>query len=330
MDVRAFGSWTSAQDFEGFTEVFAPGNLQGYPRGRPPDIRPQNLLFGLHFCSWNEAPQVKKPRPSASIYPTQTLRMVQWDPNPIAWGTVWPSHRCNRWLWIRGHTGEGKKGMFPQERLRETLSPPSPRELSRGNVPGPTRKRLRGNVPTPHPPGTFSQKRFVPVGTFQSHPPKSIPFPWERSHPKSSFKAHKMSSLGNRRNTVSRVLFRKRELNGFCGKWLLGELCEKNSVSSLCCTNKRLRGTHWVLSPEPGEDQKAHWARCLKPCSPKPYSARCFLKRYFHQISILERPRPQILIVKESLIWELCLNWQWQNSWEVPVRDFQTAEPGFK
>ena len=57
MDVRAFGSWTSApkclffQDFEGLTEVFAPGRPQGYPRGRPPDIRLQNLLFGLLFHS---------------------------------------------------------------------------------------------------------------------------------------------------------------------------------------------------------------------------------------------------------------------------------------
>ena len=54
MDVRAFGSCTSApkslffQDFEGFTEVFAPGR-PGYPRGRLPDIRPRNLLFGLLF-----------------------------------------------------------------------------------------------------------------------------------------------------------------------------------------------------------------------------------------------------------------------------------------
>ena len=57
MDVRAFGSWTSApkslffQDFEGLTEVFAPGRPQGYPRGRPPDIQPQNLLFGLLLFS---------------------------------------------------------------------------------------------------------------------------------------------------------------------------------------------------------------------------------------------------------------------------------------
>ena len=53
MGVRAFGSWTSAprmlvfQDFEASTEVFAHGRPPGYPRGRPPDIRPQNLLFTL-------------------------------------------------------------------------------------------------------------------------------------------------------------------------------------------------------------------------------------------------------------------------------------------
>ena len=56
MDVHAFGSWMSAprclffQDFEGLT-VFAPGRSPGYPRGPPPDIRPQNLLFGLLFRS---------------------------------------------------------------------------------------------------------------------------------------------------------------------------------------------------------------------------------------------------------------------------------------
>ena len=51
------GSWTSAPkclfflDFEGLTEVFAPGRPPGYSRGRPPDIRPQNLLSGLSFRS---------------------------------------------------------------------------------------------------------------------------------------------------------------------------------------------------------------------------------------------------------------------------------------
>ena len=48
----------------------------------------------------------------------------------------------------------------------------------------------------------------------------------------------------------------------------------KNSVSSLWHTNNRLRGTHWVRSPELSEPRKTHWVRCLKPCSPKPYSAR--------------------------------------------------------
>ena len=36
----------------------------------------------------------------------------------------------------------------------------------------------------------------------------------------------------------------------------------------------RLKGTHWALSPELGEAQETYWVRCLKPCSPKPYSAR--------------------------------------------------------
>ena len=38
-------------DFEGLTEVCAPGRLSGYPRGLPRDIQPQNLLFGLLFRS---------------------------------------------------------------------------------------------------------------------------------------------------------------------------------------------------------------------------------------------------------------------------------------
>ena len=41
-------------------------------------------------------------------------------------------------------------------------------------------------------------------------------------------------------------------------------------------THNRLSGTHRALSlsPELGEGQKTHWARCLKPHSPKPHSAR--------------------------------------------------------
>ena len=58
--------------------------------------------------------------------------------------------------------------------------------------------------------------------------------------------------LGNGRNTVSRVLFRRRELTEFYGK--LGEFCEK--LGELWCTNSRLRGTHWVRYPELSEPQK--------------------------------------------------------------------------
>ena len=53
MDVRA-EMLVFFQDFEGLTEVFAPGRPPGYPRGRPRDIRPQNLLFGLRFRSWRK------------------------------------------------------------------------------------------------------------------------------------------------------------------------------------------------------------------------------------------------------------------------------------
>ena len=48
----------------------------------------------------------------------------------------------------------------------------------------------------------------------------------------------------------------------------------ENSVSSRLHTNNRLKGTHWVRSPELSEPRKTHWARCLKPYSPKPYSVR--------------------------------------------------------
>ena len=43
MDVRALKS-LFFQDFEGLTEVFAPGRPPGYPRGRPRDIRPRIFL----------------------------------------------------------------------------------------------------------------------------------------------------------------------------------------------------------------------------------------------------------------------------------------------
>ena len=82
------------------------------------------------------------------------------------------------------------------------------------------------------------------------------------------------------RNTVSRVLWVREEnslsLTEFWGK--LGEFCEKLGEFALSHKFYRLRGTHWVLSPEHGEGQRAHWARCLKPCSPKPYSARLRIK----------------------------------------------------
>ena len=67
--------------------------------------------------------------------------------------------------------------------------------------------------------------------------------------------------------------------------WVFGQLFlwwvlrdKKNSVSSVLHTNTSPRGAHWVLSLslELGEGTKkqTHWVRCLKPCSPKLYSAR--------------------------------------------------------
>ena len=49
MDVRT--EMLVFQDSEGLTEVFAPRRPPGYPCGRPQDVRPQNLLFGLLFSS---------------------------------------------------------------------------------------------------------------------------------------------------------------------------------------------------------------------------------------------------------------------------------------
>ena len=75
------------------------------------------------------------------------------------------------------------------------------------------------------------------------------------------------------RHTVSRVLFRRRELTE--PHWVWGQtrwvLRETRRVR--LHTNNRLRGTHWVLSPELGEGKKTHRVRCLNSCSPKPYSA---------------------------------------------------------
>ena len=47
MDVRA--EMLVFQDFEGLTEVFAPGRPPGYPRGRPQDIWPQTYSLGCFF-----------------------------------------------------------------------------------------------------------------------------------------------------------------------------------------------------------------------------------------------------------------------------------------
>ena len=75
---------------------------------------------------------------------------------------------------------------------------------------------------------------------------------------------------------------RRRELTE--PHWVLRQtrwvLRKKNSVSSLWHTNNRLKGTHWAPSPELGEGQKTHWVRCLKPCSPKAYSAGSRCKAY--------------------------------------------------
>ena len=81
--------------------------------------------------------------------------------------------------------------------------------------------------------------------------------------------------VGNGQNTVSRVLFRRRELTE--PHWVFRQ------------TRWVLRETRWVrfgtqiigweelteFSPRNSvRAKKTHWVPCLKPCSPKPYSAR--------------------------------------------------------
>ena len=71
--------------------------------------------------------------------------------------------------------------------------------------------------------------------------------------------------IRNDRNTVSRVLFRKRELTDSLSLSFAASppvSSAKNLLSSLWCTNSGLRGTHWALFQEPGEGQKSLWVRC--------------------------------------------------------------------
>ena len=50
MDIRA-EMLVFFPEFDDLTKVFTFGRPPGHPRGRPPDIRPKNLLFGLLFRS---------------------------------------------------------------------------------------------------------------------------------------------------------------------------------------------------------------------------------------------------------------------------------------
>ena len=54
------------------------------------------------------------------------------------------------------------------------------------------------------------------------------------------FTVYKPSTLGNGRNTISRVLFGRRELTEFCGK--LGEFCEKLGEFALVRSAPKFRG----------------------------------------------------------------------------------------
>ena len=69
----------------------------------------------------------------------------------------------------------------------------------------------------------------------------------------------------------------------------------KNSVSSLLHTNKRPRGTHWVLSPNSVRTKKLTESGVLKPYSPKPYSAR--LRPSWPPFCwVLQWPRPDLFL----------------------------------
>ena len=58
------------------------------------------------------------------------------------------------------------------------------------------------------------------------------------------------AKVGNGRNTVSRVLFRKKRTHWASLSFGANSVSSaRNSVSSLWRTNYRLRGTHWVPSP---------------------------------------------------------------------------------
>ena len=61
-------------------------------------------------------------------------------------------------------------------------------------------------------------------------------------------------SLGNGRNTVSRVLFQKRELTEFCGRF--GEFCEK--LDGFALVHKKQAERNSLSADQLGEGQKTH------------------------------------------------------------------------
>ena len=69
------------QDFQGLTEVFAPGRPPGYPRGRPRDVRPQNLLFGLLFRPWTKV-TTQKPEWQHKVGVTAGRTPKIWTKSP--------------------------------------------------------------------------------------------------------------------------------------------------------------------------------------------------------------------------------------------------------
>ena len=58
----------------------------------------------------------------------------------------------------------------------------------------------------------------------------------------------------------------------------------RNSARSLWHMNNKLRGAHWALTPELGEDQETHWGRSQK------ISANCLCTKFFEISSGHGRP----------------------------------------
>ena len=74
MDGRVQRNACFFQDFEGLTEVFAPRHPLGYPRGRPPDIRPKLRLWAAFPFLILGTPAMVEKGPSKKAHRLHSLR----------------------------------------------------------------------------------------------------------------------------------------------------------------------------------------------------------------------------------------------------------------